>query len=206
MSHFSFALPSGSSEVSLPSTIASTTTTCIEGDIQWEYIQDSLTSWLGPVPQPTHPRVLPFEFLLPSQKEFYRHRPISKKLRPPACYMATTGILHNEAPTWMGVTLPKIKEDTNLTSTIVFAFEFHPFLIFSSQCLSLVHSVFVEQNRRLPVPVYAELPEPDFPGGGKFDIYLSDVTTVTQQHRLTQKMRCIIYSNISGYARMHLVG
>jgi hypothetical protein len=44
--------------------------------------------------------------------------------------MAITGILCNEAPTWMGVTLPKIEEDTNLTSMIIFAFEFHPFIIF----------------------------------------------------------------------------
>src|SRR5882724_8228628 len=110
--------------------------------------------------------------------------------------MATTGILHNEAPTWMGVTLPRIKEDTNLTSTIALAFEFHPFVIFSSQCLKLAHSTFVEKNWWQPIPVYAELPGSDFPGGRKSDIYLSDVITVTQHHCLTQQKRCIIYSSI----------
>jgi hypothetical protein len=172
-----------SSEISLPSTISSTVTN--EGDATlWEYIHDSrsLKSWLGPVPQQTQPRVLTPEFILPSQHEFYRHRPVCKMLRPPACYMATTGILRNEAPTWIGLTLPRIKEDTNLTSGIISAFEFHPFVIFSSRCLKLIHSALVEKNWRQPTPVYAELPGPDFPGGGKSDIYLS---TVAQHHCLT---------------------
>jgi hypothetical protein len=174
-------MASQSSNISLPSTIASTTTI---GDdaIPWEYIQSnqSLNSWLGPVPQRTHPSILTSEFPLPSQREFYRNRPVYKMLRPPACYMAIMGILRNEAPTWMGLTLPRIKEDTNLSSRIVLAFEFHPFVIFSSRCLRLVHSALTEKHRRDPIPVYAEPPpESGFPGGSKFDIYFTYLTVTS---------------------------
>ena len=175
MSHFSsqVGLPPwgpARSDISLPSTIVSTSTSDGNNITNWEYIQNHQrpNSWLGPVPQPTQPRVLLTpDFLLPSQREFYRNRPIWKLLRGPARYLATTGILYNDAPTWLAVTLPKINDNTTLTSKIVFAFEFHPFVNFCQRCLNIAHSALVEQNRQKRNPVYAEPPESDFPGGGK---------------------------------------
>ena len=65
-----------------------------EDAIPWEYIQcnQSLNSWLGPVPQWTYSNVLTLKFPLPSQCEFYHNRPVYKMLWPPVCYMAMTGI------------------------------------------------------------------------------------------------------------------
>lgn len=91
-----------------------------------------------------------------------------------------TGIIFNDAPTWLALTLPKINDNTTLTSKTVFAFEFHPFVILSSECLAIVHSAFVEQNQQQWYPVYAEPPESDFLGGSKSsDIYLFGVITLT---------------------------
>jgi hypothetical protein len=173
--------------------------------MHWEYIQTH-DSRLGPVPQPTNPRILLTPgSLLPSQHEFYRRQPIWKRLRGPARYLATTGIIFNEAPTWLGLTLPKIHDNTTLTFQTVFAFELHPFVVFASQCLTIVHSAFVEQNQRQHHPVYAEPPESDFPGGRKSSyIYLSSVITLTLFQNL--KKRCITYSNTYGYVRMHSFG
>ena len=185
----SFGLPVlWSFKISLASTIASNSTVKKDA-IPWEYIQSnqSLDSWSGPVPQWTRSSVLTPKFPLPSQCEFYYNRPVYKMHWPLACYMAMTGILHNEASTWMGLTLPRIKEDTNLSNTIVLAFEFHPFVIFSSQCLRFIHSALTENHWQKPIPVYAEPLESDFPEGHKSDIYLSDVITVTQHHCLTQQ-------------------